>query len=207
VSYNGNLAQNISKLCDQLSIVLALARGWPFIAELKFAEGDSVYFEFGSDPPEGANIYALEKQHNVVTLANEVLQLCHWRLPVRVSAPDLLANQDSLILLHDMLTRQRYALYCEFSLDVALDPEIEPIAIHIVKSQIGSMMVSAIATFSGKCRCIDIKRYAIEGKPTIVRLLTHDSSKKIDQSGIDAFVEELVSMNPEATYVGIDVNS
>lgn len=207
VSYNGHLEQDISGLCDQLSVVLALARGRPILAELQFPDGESVDFEFGSDPPEGTNVGALEAQHNIVSLAIEVLQLCHWRSPVRISALDLLANQDSLLLLHDMLARQRCALYCEFSLDVALDPEVEPIAIHTIKSRIGSMVVSAIATFSGECRRIGIQRYAMEGKPKIVRLLTRDSNKSIDQHDIDAIVEEVVSKNPEATYVGIDVNS
>lgn len=207
VSYNGHLVQDIFELRDQLSIVLALARGRSIMAELRFPAGESVDFEFGAEPPEGTSIYALETQHSVVSLAIEILQICHWRSPVRVSVLDLLANQDSLFLLHDMLTRQRFALYCEFSLDVEFDPEIEPIAIHVAKLQIGGMIVSAMVTFSGKCRCIDIQRYAMEGKPTIVRLLTHDSIKKIDQHDIDAFVEELISKNPDATYVGIDVNS
>jgi len=207
VSYNGSLEQNISELCDQLSIVLALARGKPIMAELRFPGGESVEFEVGVEPLEGTNTYAIETQHRVASIAIEVLQLCHWRSPVKVSAPDLIANQDSLILLHDMLTRQRLALYCEFSLDVDLDVETEPIAIHAVKTKIGTMAISAIVTFSAKCQCIGIRRYAMEGKPLIVRLLKHDSTKPIDQHDIDVFVEELVSRNPEATYVGIDVNA
>jgi hypothetical protein len=207
VTYNGHLEQDISELFDQLSLFLALGKGRPIIAELRFPDGESVDFEFGSVAPEGTDIAGLVLQHSVASLAIEVLQLCNWRSTVRISAHELLANQDLILLLHDILTRQRCALYSEFSLDVALDPEASPIAIHFIKSQIGSMVANAIVTLSGNCRSIGKQRYAIEGKPTLVRLLTHESHKSIDQRDIDAIVEEIESMNPEAIYVRIDVNS
>ncbi len=206
VTYNGHLEQDIYELSNQLSLVLALGKAKPILAELRFLDGESVDFEIASVAPEGTSITGLALQHSVVSLAIEVLQLCQWRSPVRVSALELLANQDSIFLLHDMLTRQRCALYCEFSLDVPLDPEAKPIAIHIIKSQIGSMTASALVTFSDNSRSIGMQRYAMEGKPIILRLLTHESSKAIDQHDIDAIVEEVESMNPEAIYIGIDVN-
>jgi hypothetical protein len=206
ISYDGQLENELTVLKDQLSVISSLAKGKSLLAELVLQDGNNIEFDFGADPCTDLDITAIDQQLELVSISLETARRSNWTSSIKASLPDLYCQSESISLLHDLLSGRDFLMTGEFEVADDIAPTQEVIAIYMLSSTIGSLQLHALLTFRGVCQQVSPRRYRLEASPVIERLLVHEVSSPIDQADVVEIVNNLIASEPDATYIGVNVD-
>lgn len=206
ITYDGQLENELTVFRDQLSVISSLAKGKSLLADLVLQDGSNIEFDFSADPCKDLDVAAIDQQLELVSISLETARKSNWTSSIKTSLPDLYCHFESISLLHDLLAGRDFLMTGEFEVADDIAPTQEVIAIHVLSAKIGSLQLHALLTFRGMCEPVSLRRYRLEASPVIERLLVHEASSPIDQADIVEIVNNLIASQPDATYIGVNVD-